>query len=455
MIASSLFALGLILVPFNDLPLFGGLFGELSVEGTFLPLFLLVIFFFFRENFSFYLPRTRSVHFLLLFLAAVLISGMVNSPQILEAQFMGRTGPSKYILQLAVLLFGVSLAITSFNLMQLRIIGMQDIRRLLCISFILAGSYSIIEVIHHLGFPWAEALLEAINPLLHTEEAGLLYTGKVRSVTGEPSFFGMYGALLLPWLVSYLFTEKRRWPFALLTLYLVFLMLLSLSRLAYGMLLLETLLLFYFIFRARVMSLSGTTIALTLLAVTVTASIYAIQRMAEADVELLRQGVVLSLASEENLSNICRYGTQVAAVHMGLDHPLLGTGLGQFPFYMEKYLPTWSMVSPEIREYLHGVGLPRVHGMYARIFSEAGAVGLILWLAFVGALLWETWRTVRRSFATLPDWLGVALVVNLVALASFGLTTATFRKLEMWVLFGVAWAYNLLGPHPPRRGESV
>lgn len=453
MIATSLFALALILVPFNDHPLFGQLFGELSSEGTFLPLLLLVAFFFFRENFSFYLPRRGGVLFLLLFLAVALLSGLVNSPNILEAQFMGRTGISKFALQMLVLLFGVAVAITSFNLMHLGLVDLKKVRRWLTISFLFAGTYSVVEIFYLLGASWAEAVLEGINLALHTEEAGLMLPGRLRSLTGEPSYFGMYGALLLPWLVSYLFTERVRWPFALLILYLIVLMLLSLSRLAYGMLVLLGLLLGYFLLRARVLSVSVIMVCLLLAGATVAASFLLIERMVEVDVEMLRSGVIFTLASEENLSNICRYGTQVAAVHMGLDHPLLGTGLGQFPFYMEKYLPAWSMVSPEIRDYLHGEGLPRVHGMYARIFSELGGVGLALWLAFVVALLRSTYRIVRRSFHQVPDWLGLALVLNLLAWAAFGFNIATFRKLEMWVVFGLAWAYAVAGPHPSEGRE--
>jgi hypothetical protein len=441
MIAKFLFALGLIILPFNNIPHFVFILGEMGLEGSFLPFLFLVIHCSIQWNFSYKLPRSKSFFFLLSFLLILIASGITNIPNIVNAQFMGRTGLSKFFFQFLVLFFGLSLSIIIFNLFIFNIINLNYVRKFLTVSFIICGIYSFFEIFYLFGYNWAETFLEAINPLFHSEDTGILFPGKVRSVTAEPSYFGMYGALLLPWLISYLFTEKKSWPFALLSLYLIFLMLLSLSRLAYGMLLVEALLLFYFIFRARVISLGGTTIALTLLAVTISASIYAIQRMAEADVELLRQGVVLSLASEENLSNICRYGTQVAAVHMGLDHPLLGTGLGQFPFYMEKYLPTWSMVSPEIRSYLHGEGLPRVHGMYARIFSEMGSLGLLFWLIFVISLIIQNWRLVSRYYDDQPDWLGLALLINMLAILFFGLSIATFRKLEMWIIFGLSYGY--------------
>ncbi len=447
MIATSLFALGLVLLPFNDLPLLGNIFGELSSEGAFPPMFLLVVFFIFREKFSFYLPRVGGVIFLLLFLGIALLSGMVNSSQILQAQFFGRSGSSKFFLQMLVLLFGVGVAITSFNLMHLGIINLKKVRRWLTISFLIAGTYSLFEIFFLLGASWADILIKIISPLIHSEEGGLLMTERLCSVTGEPSYFGMYGALVLPWLLSYLFTERMRWPFVLLTLYLIALMLLSLSRLAYAMLLLLALLLFYFCLRSRIISVRAAILSALLVGVTVAASFSFLGKIAGVDEEVLQSGVILTLTSKENLSNICRFGTQVAAVSMGLDYPLLGTGLGQFPFYMEKYLPTWAMVSPEIREYLHGEGLPRVHGMYARIFSELGGVGLALWLAFFLTILRTTYKTVRHSSAQRFDWLGLALVLNLVALAAFGFSIATFRKLEMWVIFGLAWAYCIAGPH--------
>lgn len=444
MIAMFLFAVGLLIVPFNDIPHFTIIFGEMGLEASFFPFLFLVIFFYFRMNFSFYLPRSKSFYFILSFLIIVIISGIINIPSILQAQFMERTGISKFFFQFIILLFGIALSLTIFNLFLFGLIDLKKVRNFLTIGFIICGFYSIVEIFYLIGFSWAEVFLESINLLIHSEESGiLLYEGRLRSVTGEPSYFGMYGALVFPWLISYLFTEKHRLPFLLLIIYLVLMMLLSLSRLAYGLLLIETFLIVYFIFRSKLFSLRTIGIVLIITSASIIICLYLIVKMPKADVELLRQGVLLSLSSEENLSNICRYGTQVAAIHMGLDHPILGTGLGQFPFYMEKYLPAWSMISPEIRGYLHGEGLPRVHGMYTRIFSEVGFLGLISWVGFFLYLFRDSYRIVLSSLSTNPDWLGIALLINLLAIGFFGFSIATFRKLEMWVIFGLSWAYVL------------
>ncbi len=441
MIAFLLFALGLLLVPFNDVPHFTVIFGEIGLESAFFPFLFLVLFFIFRMNFSFYLPISKSFYLILSFLIIVIISGIINSPSILQAQYMGRTGISKFFFQFIILLFGIALSLTIFNLFLFGLIDLKKVRKFLTISFIICGLYSIVEIFFLFGYHWAEVFLETINPIFRSEESGILLEGRLRSVTGEPSYFGMYGALVLPWLLSYLFTEKNRWPYLFLIIYLLLMMFLSISRLAYGMLLLESFLIVYFIFRAKLISLRTIWIFLLIFSGTIMFSLILISRLPKADIDLLRQGVLFSLRSEENLSNIVRYGTQVAAIQIGLDHPIWGTGLGQFPFYMEKYLPAWSMISPEIRGYIHGEELPRVHGMYARIFSEVGLLGLIYWLGFLLYLLRDSWRTVLSSFRTNPDWLGMALVTNLLAIGFFGFSIATFRKPEMWVIFGLSWGY--------------
>jgi hypothetical protein len=443
----TLFSTALVLLPFNDLPYFSWLFGELGTEGAFLPLLLAVLWFFPSVNFRFSLPRLGSVAFLLLFLGAVLLSGAVNSFAIMEAQFAGRSGISKFVLQLSVLLFGVCLAILVFNLAHRKLIDLRLVRRFLTISFLIAGGYSFFEVLFNLGTPWAEAVIEAVNPWFHTELQGVFFLGQVRSVTGEPSWFGMYAALLFPWLASYLFTEETIWPYGVLTLYLIFLVFLSSSRLAYGLVLVESLLMLSFMIRAGILSVGLAAAGLFFLALTALAGFYFADLMAGAESLLLREGLVASLTSQENLSNICRYGTQVAAISMGLDHPFWGVGMGQFPFHMEKYLPAWAMISPEIRDYLHGVTQPLVHGLYARIAGEVGLVGLGLWLAFIGTLTLRTWKTAKSTFSGSVDWLGLSLAVNLVAIAGFGFSTAGFKAPGIWIMVGLAWAYPL-ADHP-------
>lgn len=447
-----LFGAAILLLPFNDLPFLYWLLGEMGFEAAFTPLFLMVAAFLLATKGSFYVPRLRSFTYLMLFLVTIILSGAVNSFAILQAQFAGRSGVAKYFLQLLVFLFGVSLAVGVFNLAQRNLLSLATFRRFLTLSFLVAGLYCVAEVFLNLGSSWAEHLFTLINPLFHTEDQGIIVYGQIRSVTAEPSYFGMYAALLLPWLVSYLFTDEQPLRYGLLVLYLIFLIFLSSSRLGYGLLLLEFCLLCYLARRAGLISLSRTAMALVLLGTTALAGYLSVNLIAREENTLIQVGLISSLTSGENLSNICRYGTQVAAFHMGLDHPLLGTGLGQFPFYMEKYLPAWSMLSPEILGYLRGQGLPRVHGMYARILSEMGFSGLLLWVAFLGRLTLETWRAVRPTLPHRPDWLGLSLVVNLVALGAMGFAAGSFRSPAMWLIFGLAWSYCL---SPPESGADA
>jgi O-antigen ligase len=156
--------------------------------------------------------------------------------------------------------------------------------------------------------------------------------------------------------------------------------------------------------------------------------------------------VFLSLASKDNLSNIARFGAQLAGYQMALDHPVFGVGLGQYGFRVADYIPDWALVSEEIRKWIsptEGTAWAPVHNIYVRIASEGGFIGLLLWISMWGSVLLGCIRKYRSNTVASgqPDYLGLALVVSIVGVLLSGFNADSFRFFGYWLSLGAAWAY--------------
>lgn len=448
MIYRLIFLVIFLALPVNDLPYLRQIFGELSSEAAFYPLLLLLVIFpfeLFQRHIK--IPSTYSFYILIFFILYLFVSGLFNSPDIFTAVYAKRTGISKFVLQFAVLLFCVSVAIVIYNLVRREIITIKIFHGFIYASFALAGGYSIFELLFHAGNPVAVQLLELINPLIHTEDQGIFYYERIRSLCGEPSWFGMYAAFIYPWLAVNLI-RGRHFLLALLTTgYLLVLVILSGSRTAYGLIFFQSALLT--VLAARF--LRGFSIFKTALLVALAVLALIIGRwgatllVPDPQKFLAYVGLFQSLTDvEENISNITRFATQLAALKMALDHPVFGVGLGQYAFHFHQYLPAWAMVSYEIRWYLMGVSAAApVHGLFSRLAAEGGFPALGLWLLFWVSLFREVYGTVRDSYMETgeTDWSGVALLVSLIGTFLVALNIDSFRFPGYWLGIGLAWGY--------------
>lgn len=444
-----LFLIIFLALPVNDLPYLREVFGELSAEAAFYPLlFLLVIFPFELFQRHIKLPPTQSFKILMVFIFYLFLSGVVNSPDILTAIYAKRTGISKFILQFAVIFFCISVAIIIYNLARWKIITNRLVHGLIYASFALAGGYSILELLYHADNPFAVQLLELINPLIHTEHEGIFYYGRVRSLCGEPSWFGMYAAFIFPWLAVNLFRGRHFFLALLVTGYLLVLVILSGSRTAYGLIFVQTALLAVLAARfLRGVSLFKTAVFAALVLLSAVIGKWGVAVLSpDPQKFLLHTGLIQSLAEEENISNITRFASQLTAMKMALDHPVFGVGLGQYAFHFHQYLPAWAMASWEIRWYVMGVSAAApVHGLFARLAAEGGFPALALWVGFWVVLLREVYRTLWSFFQETgrPDWLGVALLVSLLGVFLVALNIDSFRFPGYWLGIGMAWGYSV------------
>ena len=91
----------------------------------------------------------------------------------------------------------------------------NDVRRAVICLVILMGAYSFIELLWlKFNLPFARAFLETVNPFLYDVVTlngwwpPLLWETQLRSISREPSFFGIISVMCLPFVWSYLFKKE-------------------------------------------------------------------------------------------------------------------------------------------------------------------------------------------------------------------------------------------------------
>lgn len=440
-----LLALALLALPFNGLPQLVPLFGGMT-EGAF---------YVFAAGIAAWLaaalvgrrvwvPAGTVSIIMGAFLLWAVLSGLVNGSDIVAADFKGREGMEKYVNQLFVLGFGVLATLFVYNVYRARPGDFfARVRRFLLLSFLVAGAYSVVEIAFLLGSDAARGALESINVFIHGSPD--MYYGRLRSVSGEASWFAMYCSVVVAWVMSYAFSSRRGvMAWVALAGYLFLLVILSFSRLMYFTIALQAVL--FFLLLAGRPGVSAARLGLVVASIVGFLAVGASLAGSEALANRTLLEVFTSIASTDNSSNVIRFGSQTAALRMAAAHPLFGVGFGQYGFHMADYLPQWAWSNPEIQQYLspyEGTPWPPVHGMYTRIAAEMGYGGLLLWLALWTAVFVDCFRRfLARSRASGEvDLPGVCVLVSIAGVVASGLNQDTFWFMGYWLVLGLALAY--------------
>ena len=444
----SLLGLSLFFLPLNGLP-YRRLLGELSVEGAVYPMLIAIIIYGLAviQKAKIKIPHILSYQLLTLFLVWVLISGILNFHGILTNFTKGRSGVEKFSLQFVLLLFVFFTSMVSYA--TLKPFHKKNIlfifRKWILFSFLFAGIYSlVIEIPAELGQGWAISILGFITPIIHGSEG--LYLYRLRSLSGEASWFGMYLAFVFPWLMSYYFTERNKYKYFYLVLigYALFLTYLTYSRTAYFIISFQIFAFVLIVFFKGIHRHRRQLLWLLLIAVLLS-GLLIIETNAVDKIVLLYSSL-FEQDTEFQLSNIARIGSQLAAINMGLSHPLAGVGLGQYGFYMPDYLPAWAWDSLEINLWASSspdTAWAPVHGLWARILAETGFVGLFLWLSMWISVLISVWKRYRklRQMDQQNSILALSLLISILGLMLNGLVADSLRSLSYWITLGVAWAW--------------
>lgn len=102
--------------------------------------------------------------------------------------------------------------------------------------------------------------------------------------------------------------------------------------------------------------------------------------------QILQRGGVVNTTELSRASDQERLYYQDIAMRMIEKHPLMGIGYGQFAIRMPSYLPQGA--DPSIES-----GNTAVHNIFLLLATENGLPSLIIFLCWIGLILWSGWRT--------------------------------------------------------------
>lgn len=463
-----LFLIAVVLIPFDSLPYMKSILGELGVRGAvyaFIPTFI-VIFIYFIYKRQVYFKWSIEKVLLALFILWTVISAIFNMNTIINNEFKERGGLEKLILQIMVIGFMIAIMYATEFVTGLNKISLKTVRRCVLISFIFVGAYSLLEILQIYQVIDVENILKDISYYIHYLNRGNLYGDRIRSITGEASFLGMYIAFAYPWIVSYVITEKKVYKklfYGLIVLYMLLLVYLTKSRAAYAIAMGEMVLILFGILifdRKKVNKILVVIVTVcSMLSISsfnkINTYINTLRQQAaieqgnieeEVDdgynIDMSVGDVVQSLNSKTNHSNIARLGLQKSALNMGKANPIIGVGLGQFGFYADQYIEDEARVSFEIQRWTNPEEVdfwPPAFALIPRIVGEQGFFGAVIFIAF---LLTTMIKFLVKYANEKENTMEIFTMISLVGVLVSTFNADTYGLPQLWILLGLMTYLN-------------
>lgn len=288
--------------------------------------------------------------------------------------------------------------------------GMHQISLAALILAIVMIIYSIPEMIWiWTGNETCAEILSIINPFLYDPVSTngwwppLLWKNQLRSMTLEPSFFGIYASFIIPLLWYRIFVENKKWCYGILIIF-VFMLFASKARTGIAVYLGEMAVLFiislllrkraYLKFGGKVLLVGVLSYALFIGGSTyVPAAVSGITgKSIDEMADLYIEENVTSIAGNKR-SNVARNGHTVAMARIGLDYPILGVGYGYQNMYLKDRFPEFARDNHEVQNWTKDMlekgflksGYP-ILNEYAYVFAISGVLGLILFISPIAYL---------------------------------------------------------------------
>lgn len=440
-----LISLAIILLPFNDLPILLNLAGEISLEGAFYPIVIAIVIFgiLLLKNKSITIPKNIGFYSLILLCIWIVIIGVIDIPNMQNSYYKGSNGFTRYINQLLVLVFGVMTTYITYSVF--RVIQLDKFRKYILISFYIAGAYSLIELIYLLsnGNVFKD-FLEVINQLIHRPDGAILYS-RLRSVSGEASWFAMYFGVAFSWIVITYINNKK---YIYLLLYSIIMIIFTESRLGYMLLIIQIFILL--INKLYINSINKKRFKSILMIIPMVTIIsgYVLLFPNNIILETIKSLSNFNMNSSnmhQVYSNITRFGAQGTAIKMGLDNPIKGVGFGQYAFNALEYTSEELLLNSEINAALleeDSSVWAVTHSIHARVFAETGFVGLLLWINTWIYTLIKCIKIYRKNLMRLnDDYIGLALIISIIGCIIVGFNQESFRFFGYWIILGFSWSY--------------
>ncbi|MDU1315394.1 MAG: O-antigen ligase family protein [Clostridium septicum] len=458
----TLFFISLLLIPFDDLPYFNAL-GGLGKRASIYPFLLMVpiIILVFFQNRKIFYKNCIENNLIFAFYISCIISVLFNITVIHSSVFKGQTGIKRAIIQIG----SISLLLLSMYAIQFIInknkLSIITIRKFICLSFIPVAIIGMLQLLNLLKIYDFSYIIQKSSYFINNSLRGDLYGTRIRGVSAEASYLGMYCAFLFPWFFSYILTEKKKISkviFSVISFIILALVVATKSRTATILIfvdlfvILVLILLFYKSIRVKIFS-SFMIVLMGIFLFGFSSSMdYLINRPKAHQnnsqhpsntVNNYQVGQLISSISDNNIdSNIARKSMQKAAFKIGLDNPVLGVGIGQFGFHLNNYLDKDAFNnSHEVRVWSNNEvsTWPPVHSLYHRIFAEEGSVGLLLYLLFIIIICLKLFIKIITNKNNL---FGIILLSSYGTILIGQLTLDQFVIPQFWIMTSIIILYN-------------
>lgn len=347
------------------------------------------------------------------------------------------------------------------------------------VTLLIICLYGFLDMFYLAGNEYAKNVLIHLNPIVHSIKSGgtwwppLLWNNQLRSIFAEPSYVGIYMAFGLPFLWMRLFLGKGKRPYLffewLINFICMFFLFLTKARTAtvllFGILTLLILLcLLYLPFKKKQMLGIICCCGLAFLFSLGFLNYIAVKRQNEVSVVTASgylEDTVGSLSDIDKRSNRSRYSIMIADFRIGLDHPILGVGIGLRNAYIPEYLPDKEHLSNETKMWIKnqkkkGImksGFPKL-GEYTSRFAETGLIGVVLFLIPPIYLLWELFNSVRRKSKVEADSTQeIFFMISLMGILASGIGDSLNITYAYWIMLGLG--YTILRKNREEQHESA
>lgn len=449
--AERLFFAAILLLPFNDFPYFRGVFREMGAEAAFFPLALgvfAVLAAWMTGKGGDVMPGSRPFFWIKVFLAWILITTLANAVGISEAAFKGRTGWERNLLQTVLIGFCFA-AVVFVSWVSQKSEVRQAVPKWALLSLLVPGAYSALEITYMYGVGGGD-LLRFLSKFV-SYNAGVYF--RLHSVAGEPSWFAIYCTFVFPWILfSLVNSSKRVLPFLMLiSAYFVFMVVLTFSRTAYFILLVQFLCFIAMAAASHVYRGRAIRVSLFLVCCIVLFGLIA-PKVPINDGHIMRSpisevyGSIFSIESPGyGMSNSARYGGQWAMLGVWRANPIFGVGMGQAGFHVSNYIPKWLSGNPEAALWVNPSPMtpwPPSHGLHARVLAELGFFGFSLWVVIwiiPFSMIMRKWFS--DSVTDKCNLFPAALVSSISGLILVGFVADSFRFMEYWLVLGLCFGH--------------
>jgi hypothetical protein len=428
----SILNLIIISLSFSDIPLgahlfpFGGIFYQAAFYLSFI---LLLHYNYITGKFFLYRPSWPFT-WIICFVSWTIITFFVNSVSISELQIHGQTSIFRFTSQLFVIIFGlvVSLAVA------ITYIRHGCIRKI-SNSFKITVWISVFVGLLQVGyFIFNISIFQFIlNPIYFLLRQDFLPVegGRVSALMPEPSLLGMLLCTSLPFLLVN--ASSKSFFYKSIKILLVAVVIIgSNSRTFWLALFVQTI--FYLVFFNR-FSNQRTSRYTWIIYLFIFSLFVMSMYMIVPNFTYAINSLINPFDAENPFieSNVVRSISISSAIQLGVSNPILGVGLGGLPFHIT-----------EINElsgyYFENQNQLTATSLYARILAETGFTGLILWLFFWFAIIFNLVRNAHFLYKKniQHDSYSFALAISAIGLLVSWFSNDSLSYVNQYLILGLS-----------------